>query len=225
MQWDDLGYLISKNKYNENSLVAEFFTKEHGKCSGIIFGATSKKIKNYLEIGNKLNINYNYKEDGRIGYFKVEILKVNSPFYFDNKKKLLCINSAMNLIKILTVDLQENVKIFNIIDKFFDDISTKSWKEKYIFWELKLLELLGFKLDLKKISTLDIDKNEYFIKKNNLKKIVPKFLIDSDNFDIDNNNILNAFSLIGDFLEKNILKPNNINYPHSRLDFVNSFKL
>ena len=43
MQWDDTGFLISKNRYNENSVIAEFFTEKHGKCSGIIFGATSKK--------------------------------------------------------------------------------------------------------------------------------------------------------------------------------------
>ena len=53
MHWDDIGYLISKNKYNENSVIADFFTEQHGKCSGMIFGATSKKIKNYLQIGNK----------------------------------------------------------------------------------------------------------------------------------------------------------------------------
>ena len=50
MQWDDIGYLISKNRYNENSLIVEFFSKYHGKCSGLIFGATSRKIKNYLQI-------------------------------------------------------------------------------------------------------------------------------------------------------------------------------
>ena len=61
MQWDDIGYLVSKNRYNENSIIAEFYTKDHGKCSGVIFGGTSKKIKNYLQIGNKFHINYNYK--------------------------------------------------------------------------------------------------------------------------------------------------------------------
>ncbi len=40
MHWDDIGYLIAKNKYNENSIIAEFFTEHHGKCSGIIFGDT-----------------------------------------------------------------------------------------------------------------------------------------------------------------------------------------
>ena len=43
MNWSDKGFLLSKNKYNENSVIAEIYTKYHGKVSGIIFGATSKK--------------------------------------------------------------------------------------------------------------------------------------------------------------------------------------
>ena len=43
MNWKDNGYLLSKLKYNENSSIVEFFTENHGKCSGLIFGATSKK--------------------------------------------------------------------------------------------------------------------------------------------------------------------------------------
>ena len=43
MTWDDEGFLISKNKYSENSLIVEIFTKNYGKVSGIIFGGTSKK--------------------------------------------------------------------------------------------------------------------------------------------------------------------------------------
>ena len=58
MNWIDSGFLLSKKKYNENSVIAEIYTENHGKCSGIIFGASSKKIKNYLQLGNKLNINH-----------------------------------------------------------------------------------------------------------------------------------------------------------------------
>ena len=55
MIWDDSGFLLSKNRYNENSIIAEIFTENFGKISGIILG-TSKKIKNYLQIGNKLYV-------------------------------------------------------------------------------------------------------------------------------------------------------------------------
>ena len=33
MNWSDEGFLISKNRYNENSLIAELFTKDKGKIS------------------------------------------------------------------------------------------------------------------------------------------------------------------------------------------------
>ena len=58
MNWDDVGFLVSKNRYNENSLITEIFTKNHGKVPGIIFGGTSKKIKNYLQVGNLLYIQH-----------------------------------------------------------------------------------------------------------------------------------------------------------------------
>ena len=67
----DEGFLLSKFKYNENSIIADFYTKTNGKISGIIFGGTSKKIKNYLQIGNKIYINYNSKTESKIGYCKV----------------------------------------------------------------------------------------------------------------------------------------------------------
>lgn len=226
MQWDDIGYLVSKNRYNENSVMVEFYTKDHGKCSGVIFGGTSRKIKNYLQIGNKFYINYNYKIEGKLGYFKVEIFKVYTPFYFNNKKKLLCITSAMNLIKLLTVELQENFKIFDAIEDFFINLNNENWTKKYVFWELKILKYIGYDIDLKKIINSEIIKNEkkYYLKSNTNKKYIPNFLIDKDDKRIDNDSLLKGLNLVGDYMNKNILKPNNINYPNARLEFINLFK-
>ena len=108
MKWQDKGYLLSINKYNENSAIAEFFTENNGKVSGVIFGATSKKIKNYLLMGNKFHLNFNFKQDSKLGYFKIEIDKATTPNYLENKKKLFCIIYTMNLIKTLTVDNETN---------------------------------------------------------------------------------------------------------------------
>ena len=139
MIWDDKGFLISKNKYNENSLIAEIFTEKYGKISGIIFGATSKKIKNYLQIGNHLYVNYNSKSDSKIGYFKVEIFEALSPIYFDNSKKLSCIVSAMNLIKILTVENESNIEIYYLLEKLFKIIDLDNWLVEFLYLELNIL--------------------------------------------------------------------------------------
>ncbi len=156
MNWDDVGFLLSKNRYNENSLIVEIFTKDHGKMSGIIFGGTSKKVKNYLQIGNQLYTTFNSKTENRIGYFKIEIFKAFSPIYFDDPKKLNCISTAMNLIKILTAESQTNKNIYNLLNDFYQILNEPYWLKKYIFWELKLLSLLGFNLDLKTMVSKEI---------------------------------------------------------------------
>ena len=226
MNWNDSGYLLSKTKYSENSIIVEIFTEKHGKSSGIIFGASSKKVKSYLEIGNNLHVNYSSKNHGRIGYFKAEILKAITPLFFDNRKKLMCITSAMNLIKLVTVEAQENSNIYYLIDDFFNNLSSENWTKKYIFWELELLKLVGFDLELKKIVNEEIINNEkkYFVQNSSEKKVVPNFLVEINDKKIDKINLIKGLKLVGDYLDKNILKPNNINYPLSRLDFINILK-
>jgi len=226
MNWDDDGFLISKNRYSENSIIAEVFTKNHGKISGIIFGGTSKKIKNYLQIGNKIYVNYNTKSPTRIGYFKIEILNALTPIYFDHNQKLSCITSAMHLIKLLTAEAQSNKEIFKLIDYFFKILNSKNWLKEYIFWELELLKLLGYDLELKNMVEKEIinDQISYFVKTSTEKKTVPNFLIDNNSKDIDKKNLLKGLKLVSDYLEKTILKPNNINLPSSRVHFVNLLK-
>ena len=226
MNWDDNAYLVSKNRYSENSIIAEVFTENHGKISGIIFGGTSKKIKNYLQIGNKIYVNYNSKSVTRIGYFKVEILKALTPLYFDENQKLSCITSAMHLIKILTAEAQSNKKIFKLIDKFFVILTSDNWIQKYIFWELELLKLLGYDLELKNMAEKEIVDSEvnYYVKSSTEKKSIPNFLIDENDIDVNLKNLLKGLKLVSDYLEKSILKPNNLNLPTSRTHFINLLK-
>ena len=226
MNWIDQGFLVSKSRYSENSIIAELYTLDRGKVSGIIFGGTSKKIKNYLQVGNKLHINYNSKNDNRIGYFKIEILNAYSPFYFDHKQKLSCITSAMNLIKILTAEAQANKKVYSLIEDLFNLLNEQNWLKKYIFWELELLKLLGYDLELENLveKNLEDNKTVYFAASYTEKKYVPNFLIEKDLEVTDINILLSGLKLVGDYLDKTVLKPNNLNYPNSRLNFLNSLK-
>ena len=226
MNWIDQGFLVSKSRYSENSIIAELYTFDRGKVSGIIFGGTSKKIKNYLQVGNKLHINYNSKNDNRIGYFKIEILNAYSPFYFDHKQKLSCITSAMNLIKILTAEAQANKKVYSLIEDLFNLLNEQNWLKKYIFWELELLKLLGYDLELENLVEKNLENNKtvYFAASYTEKKYVPNFLIEKDLEVTDIKILLSGLKLVGDYLDKTILKPNNLNYPNSRVIFLNSLK-
>ena len=142
MHWEDKGYLLSKIKYSENAVISEIFTENHGKISGIIYGASSKKIKNY------------------------------------------------------------------------------------IFWELEFYKLIGYDLALKNIISEDNKNNEkiYFVESKNTKKIVPNFLVDLNTSPKNNEDLLSGLQLVSDYLDKSILRPNNINYPRLRTEFINLLK-
>ena len=226
MTWDDEGFLISKNKYSENSLIVEIFTKNYGKMSGIIFGGTSRKIKNYLQLGNQLYVNYSSKTENKIGNFKIEILKAYTPVFFDNYRKLLCIFSAFQLIKILTAESQKNLKIYSLIKNFYTFLEKENWIKNYIFWELEFFKVIGYDLELKNLVKKELINNEvkYFVKSTKENKIVPNFLIDNNQDFLNEEILIDGLRLVGDYLEKSILKPNNINYPLNRLRFLNTFK-
>ena len=222
MIWDDEGYLISKNKYNENSIIAEFFTKHHGKTSGMIFGATSKKIKSYLMIGNYFNITFNSKNENKSGYFKIEISKINTPHYLDLKVELSSILYAMNLIKILTAENQSNNKIYLSIDHFFNILKNEKWVKEFILWEIDVLKNLGYDLNFKNYVVKDnINGVNQYVVKSDLNRIIPAFLVNNELNPKNKDELIIGLKLIGDFLDKSIFKPNNINFPLTRLNFIN----
>ena len=227
MIWTDTGFLLSKKSFQENSVIANFFTKKHGRYSGIIYGATSKKIKNYLQNGNELYLEYHSKNDNALGYFKIEIINPFTSKYFYEKKKLNCIVSMVDLIKIVTVDGQENIEIYNLLKKFFSIIHNQNWKIDYVFWELGLLKHIGFELNISDFCKYDLttnDKKRYFIENSSKKLVVPNFLIEKDEKDIRDRDIFNALILISEYMKKNIFLPNNLNLPLSRQNFINNFK-
>ena len=68
------------------------------------------------------------------------------------------------------------------------------------------------------------NKNLYVVETLNEKKIVPNFFIE-ENYDPENQkDLLDGLKLVSDFMDKTILKPNNLNIPISRNQFINSLK-
>ena len=227
MQWKDEAFLLSKNNYGENSIIIEVFTLNHGKCSGIVYGGTSKKIKNYLQLGNKIHVNLKAKNDIRLGYFKIEIIDAISPFFFDDNKKLNCLFSSLNLLKTVLPELLSYNFIYVLFSNFLNELKfSNNWIIHYIFWEMNLLREIGFDMNLasNSVSETYSKKNMITVNINNEKTNIPSFMVEKKFENIDTKSIYCALKFIGKFLEKNILIPNNLNYPISRKKLESCFR-
>ena len=149
MQWNDEGFLLSKKRYSENSLIIEVFTLNHGKCTGIVYGGTSRKMKNYLQLGNKIYLDLKKKKENKLGYFKVEIIDAISPLFFDDDKKICCLFSTLTIIKTFLPELQAYNNIYLLLTNFFNSLKfNNTWIINYIFLEIDLLKEIGFDFNL-----------------------------------------------------------------------------
>ena len=99
MNWEDECFLLSKRKFRENANIINVFTLKKGKVGGIVYGGSSRKIRNYLQISNKLIVFNNSKSENKIGYFKTELIKVVSPNYFNDKERTSALISICSFDK------------------------------------------------------------------------------------------------------------------------------
>ena len=149
MYWKDEGYLLSKHNFDENSIIIETFTLDHGKYTGIVYGGSSKKQKRNFQVGNKILLDWKSKNQNRTGYFNVELINPISPFFFDDKKRSACILSATSILKILLPERQINKKIYNSFENMLFDLKSDNWIKLYNNWDLSLIKELGFETNLK----------------------------------------------------------------------------
>jgi len=156
MHWKDEGFLLSKNNFDENSIIIEVFTLDHGKYTGIVYGGSSKKQKRNFQVGNKILLNWKSKNSNKTGYFNVELIDPISAFFFDDKKKSVCILAATSILKILLPERQINKKIYNAFEKMLTDLKNDNWINLYIHWELSLIKELGFEDDISSNKTKTI---------------------------------------------------------------------
>jgi len=158
MYWKDEGFLLSKNNFDENSILIDVFTFYHGKYTGIVYGGSSRKQKRNFQTGNKILLNWKSKNENTTGYFNVELLQPFAPLFFDDKKKTVCILSATSILKILLPERETNKKIYNSFENMLNGLKFNNWINLYINWELSLIKELGFEDNVKNNNNENIKK-------------------------------------------------------------------
>ena len=215
MYWKDEGYLLSKNNFDENSIIIETFTNDHGKYTGIVYGGSSRKQKKNFQIGNKILLNWNSKGENKIGYFSTELIKPISPLFFDSKEKSISILAASSILRLLLPERQINKKIYDSLEEFFNKLAYKNWIKLYILWELSLIKELGFEIDiLNKKLNKSLDNKSIIINGKNFK--IPKILSEKNIVSVKKSDIRDALIFNRNLLNENFIIPNNLRFPISR---------
>ena len=219
MIWEDECYLLSKRKFRENANIINIFTLKKGKVDGIVYGGNSRKIRNYLQISNKLFVSHNAKGENKIGYFKTELIKPISPNYFNDKEKTSALISICSLMNSLLPESQPYKILYKSFEKFLDSLHLDNWILTYIFFEINLIKELGYDTNLKDFNNISDNITDYKkIRIDEFNYEVPIYLIKQKIPNEITNEVIrkSLFFTRSVFLNKFYL-PNKLMFPKSRV--------
>tara|TARA_B100000941_G_C28426810_1_gene511939 strand:- start:8 stop:685 length:678 start_codon:yes stop_codon:yes gene_type:complete len=224
MNWEDECYLLSKRKFRENANIINVFSHTKGKVTGLVHGGNSRKIKNYLQLSNKLFIVHNSKSENKLGYFKTELIKPISPRYFNDKERSYALISLCSILNFLLPESQPNKNIYRSYEEFINSIHLNNWIVLYIFFELNLIKNLGYdpnldnfksRTSLTEIKKIKIDTFTYEVPEYLILRQVPK--------NLSNHVIKKSLYFTRNIIQNKFFTPNNLPFPKSRILLENYF--
>ncbi|MFZ5749753.1 MAG: DNA repair protein RecO [Pseudomonadota bacterium] len=148
MEWRDEGILIAVRPHGETSAIVEVVTAAHGRHAGVVRGGASRRMAPVLQPGAQVDVAWRARLDGHIGTFRVEPVRSRSAILSD-ARALAALNATCALLHLALPEREPHPAIYAATTGLADALCAgEDWLADYLRWELRLLEDLGYGLDL-----------------------------------------------------------------------------
>jgi DNA repair protein RecO (recombination protein O) len=147
MDWRDEGLLLAMRPHGESAAIIEVLTAAHGRHAGVVRGGASRRMAATLQPGTGLALDWRARLDEHIGTFTVEPVKSRAHLLSD-RLALAGLMSACALLRVALPEREPHPALWGSTQDLFDALGNSGWTSAYLRWELRLLEELGFGLDI-----------------------------------------------------------------------------
>jgi DNA repair protein RecO (recombination protein O) len=149
MEWRDQGILLSARRHGETSVIIDVLTPSLGRHSGIVRGGKSRKLSPILQPGAQLDLMWKARLHQHIGTFQVEPIRSRSAMIMSDRQALSGLGAVTGMLLAFLPERETNEPLFYATEQLLDFLEhPEVWPIAYLRWELGLLEILGFGLDL-----------------------------------------------------------------------------
>lgn len=149
IEWRQEGLLLSVRKHGETSVILTCFTPDKGRVAGVVRGGTSRKMAPILQPGAQLDLTWKARLADHLGAFSVEPIRARAGQVLDEPGALSAMASVLALLEFALAEHDPHPSLYDETQTLLDLICiTDAWPAAYARWELRLLEDLGFGLDL-----------------------------------------------------------------------------
>ena len=227
MEWRSVGILLATRRHGEKSLIIDTFCPSYGRYLGVVKGGASRKFAPILQVGAQLDLTWRARLQDHLGSFKVELVRARTAHAMSDRILAAGLRSVSTILSGVLPERQAFDKFYRTTEDLLDLINQPNiWPLAYLKWELELLKVLGYGLDLSKCAVSGTSENLRYVSPRTGRALseqaagewVPKllhlpsvFLKGSDNSD----SIIDGLKLTGYFLTKKVFNDLSLRSPVS----------
>ncbi len=235
MQWSDEGLILSVRPHGETAAVVDVLTARHGRYAGLVHGGRSRRLRPVLQIGNHVDVTWKARLAEQLGHMSIELRRGYAAECMSDAKALAGLSCIATMAHLLP-EREPQPSLYEVtmfVVSFLDDPSV--WPALYARWELALLEVLGFGLDLTQCAAEGTNDNLVYVSPRSGRAVsasagepykdrllaLPAFLRDGKSSGgITGRDLQDAFRLVGHFLETRVLGPEGKPLPDIRARMI-----
>ncbi len=148
MKWQGEGLILSVRRHGESSAVVSLLTRDHGRHAGIV--RLTQKNRSIIQPGNDVQANWSARLPEHLGAFQVELISSTIARIMSDSLRLTALLALFSTLDRLLAERHLYPEIFDLTLELVTAITSgdDGWLRLYAGFELRLLEQLGYGLDL-----------------------------------------------------------------------------
>jgi len=234
MEWRDEGIILATRKHGETSAILEVMTRERGRHLGMVRGGRSKRMRPFLQPGNRVDVLWRARLDEHLGFFQVEPIEQNAARLLESAVAVYGLQTLAAHLRLLP-ERDPHGRLYEtlgLILAYLDDASVAG--ALVARFEIMILDELGFGLDLLQCGATGTRDDLIYVSPKTGRAIsrdagapwadrllvLPNFLKSGADISGDGEALTAAFRLTGHFFARHVYEPRGITAPDSRAGFL-----
>jgi DNA repair protein RecO (recombination protein O) len=235
VEWRESAIVLATRAHGESSVVATLLTRSHGAHAGLVQAARGRR-GGLIQPGNMVTARWRGRLSEHLGSFTIESESSPAAALMDLPVRLAALQSACSLVAVAAPEREPHPGLYEATEALIDALGGLAWDAAYVAWEVGLLRLLGFGLELTRCAATGVNDALTYVSPRTGRAIsesaaepwrdrllkLPGFLIGRGGAEAAD--ILDGLTLTGHFLERVAFAATQSPLPAARGRFVEAYR-
>ncbi|MEQ8653399.1 MAG: DNA repair protein RecO [Kiloniellales bacterium] len=235
MEWSDQALVLSARPYGEDAVILQLLTQSHGRHAGLLRGGQGRRNAGQVQPGNAVEATWRGRLPEQLGSYRCEAHGTPLGLLLDAPGPLAAFSSALAVAETALPERAPLPGAYEGLQALLEALGSDHWAEAYVVWELHLLRLLGFGLDLSHCAVTGLDEDLIYVSPKSGRAVsrdagaayrdrllaLPGFLLGASAGGTAE--VAEGLRLTAHFLERSICHPQNRGLPPARQRLADRF--